>query len=304
MTRPWHQRFDVRGVFWRQFLRWAVHNVPYWLEPIVIGWWSLFFLLWGPGRRGVMRNLEHIKPGSSSVANFFRTYRVFWNFAWTITDNMRFKELRVVPDWEFVGTEHFRAMLEHESGLIMLTAHMGSYDLGAHLFAATTKREIVMVRAPETDPDTRKFEESIQDRTEETDGLRVGFNTGASELAIDLLHAIQRRAVVAIQGDRVTQGVGSVRTTMFGVPADLPAGPFALAMAARAPIFPVFVVRCGRRRYRLVTYPPIMLERRSRKREEDLQRAVDAWSETLQKAIGDGWFQWYAFAPFEAEAAA
>lgn len=302
MTRPF-QRFDVRGVFWRQFLRWAVHNVPYWLEPIVIGFWSLFFLLWGPGRRGVMANLAHIKPGSSSVGNFMRTYRVFWNYAWTITDNMRFKELRVVPDWEFVGMDHFHSMLSADSGSIMLTAHMGSYDLGAHLFAATTKREIVMVRAPETDPETRKFEESIQGRTED-DGLRVGFNTGASELAIDLLHSLQRRAVVAIQGDRVTQGVGSIRTRMFGVPADLPAGPFALAMASRAPIFPVFVVRRGRRRYQLVTCPPIHLERRSRRRDEDLQHAVDAWAATLQEVIREGWFQWYAFAPFEAEEAA
>ena len=48
----------------------------------------MFFLLWGPGRRGVMRNLSAIMPGSSAIANFFRTYRVFWNYAWTITDNV------------------------------------------------------------------------------------------------------------------------------------------------------------------------------------------------------------------------
>ena len=31
-----------------------------------MAFWSAFFLLWGPGRRGVMRNLKVIKPGSSA----------------------------------------------------------------------------------------------------------------------------------------------------------------------------------------------------------------------------------------------
>ena len=103
-TRPsrerWWSRFLVRGVFWRQFLRWAVLNVPSWLEPIVMASWSLFFLLWGPGRRGVMTNLKSILPRSTAIGNFFRTYRVFWNFANVIADNVRFKELRVSPDWD------------------------------------------------------------------------------------------------------------------------------------------------------------------------------------------------------------
>jgi len=112
-----------------------------------MAFWSGFFLLWGPGRRGVMRNLKVIKPGSFAVTNFFRCYRVFWNYAWTIADNVRFKELRTIPDWEFSGWDHFQEM-QARNGAILLTAHMGSYDLGAHLFSETSTRRIVMVRAP------------------------------------------------------------------------------------------------------------------------------------------------------------
>src|SRR6202011_3594827 len=90
----WRRRFLVHGVFWRHFLRFAALNVPPWIEPLVIAAWSFFFLLWGPGRRGVMRNLKAIIPGSNALTNLFRCYRVFWNFAWTLSDNARFKELR------------------------------------------------------------------------------------------------------------------------------------------------------------------------------------------------------------------
>ena len=60
----------MRGVVWRQLLRFAILNVPPWIEPIVMAFWSAFFLLWGPGRRGVMRNLKVIKPGSLADREF------------------------------------------------------------------------------------------------------------------------------------------------------------------------------------------------------------------------------------------
>lgn len=302
MTR-FFRRFLVRGVFWRVFLHWAVLNIPLWLEPLVIGWWAMFFLLWGPGRRGVMRNLSAILPGSTAVANFFRSYRVFWNYAWTIADNARFRLMRTIPRWEFERRENFDALQSHGGGAILLTAHMGSYDLGAALFAELTTRRIVMVRAPEVDPETRRYEERVHEEKGAT-GLRVGFNTTASDLAFDLLAAVQSGEIVAIQGDRVTPGVASVETTLFGKRTNIPAGPFALAMASRAPIFPLFVMRRGRRRYCLLTCEPITVTRTSRDREHDIRRGVDEWVLALESAIRKGWQQWFAFEPYSEELAA
>lgn len=293
----------VRSVFWRQLLRFAVLNVPMWLEPFVIGFWSLFFLLWGAGRGNILRNLRAIKPGSSAVTNFFRAYRVFWNFAWSIADTVRFRESRTMPDWEFAGIENFEVLRAHQGGAVILTAHMGSYDLGAHVFSETSHRDIVMVRAPELDPQTRVFEEAQQERSR-GESLRIDFNTKSAELALELLHAVQRGELVAIQGDRVTPGISSIPSTLFGQSVQLPSGPFALAMAARVPVFPLFIVRAGRRRYRLVTCPPIHVERRSRHRDDDLNAAVGQWSRQLEEIIRHGWYQWFAFDPSAEEQAA
>lgn len=296
----WFRRFLVQGVFWRQLLRFAVLNTPLWLEPLVLAAWSLFFLLWGPGRRGVMQNLSSIIPGSATLANFFRTYRVFWNFANTIADNVRFKELRVGPDWDFTGAENFKSLQDHEGGAIILTAHMGNYDLGAHLFAEISDRRIVMVRAPEADPQTRQYEEALHSRTV-TESLKVDFSTRASELAIDLLHSVRAGEIVAIQGDRVTPGIAAIPATLFGQKTQLPAGPFALAMAARVPIYPLFIVRLGRRRYRLVVGEPFEVIRSS-DRAASFERAVALWTAELERVIRIGWHQWFAFQPYATEA--
>jgi lauroyl/myristoyl acyltransferase len=297
----WFRRFLVHGVFWRQVLRWGVLNVPLWIEPLAIAWWSLLFLLWGSGRRGVMRNLSAILPGSSAIANLGRTYRVFWNFAWTIADNVRFKEQRVGPDWEFEGFEHFEELQSREGGAIILTAHMGNYDLGAHLFAEISKRNIVMVRAPETDPQTRRYEEAATERTV-TGSLKIDFSTRASELALDLLEALQRGEIIAIQGDRVTEGISALPATLFGKATEVPAGPFALSMTARVPIFPLFIIRLGRRRYRLVVSKPFEVIR-TRDREEAFHRATVEWTRELESVVRSAWYQWFAFEPYFEELA-
>jgi predicted LPLAT superfamily acyltransferase len=295
------RRFAVNGVFWRQLLRWGMLVMPAWLEPLALAFWSLVFLLWGPGRRGVMRNLTAIVPGSNALTNFCRTYLVFWNFACTILDNVRFKETRIAPDWEIAGGENFRAMIAEKGGAILLTAHMGNYDLGAHIFAETSARRIVMVRAPEADPETREYEENLHERTA-AGAVKIDFSTRANELALDLLHALQRGEIVAIQGDRATPGITTMTTKLFGKSTELPVGPFALAMTARVPIYPLFVVRRGRRRYRLVVAKPLVVER-TRDRTAVFERALDEWTRELETVIRASWFQWFAFEPFSKELA-
>lgn len=295
----WSRRFLVQGVFWRQFLRWAVSTVPFWIEPPILSFWTFLFLLWGPGRRGVMQNLRAIFPGSAAVTNFFRTYRVFWNFAWSIADRVRFIEYGVAPDWEFTGVDHFNSLQSHSGGAIILTAHMGNYDLGAQLFAAISKRPIVMVRAPEVDPETREYENELHGRAGST-GLKVDFSTRASDLAVDLIASLNRGEIIAIQGDRVTPGIAPLAATLFGKRTQVPAGPFALAMAARVPIYPLFITRVARRRYRLIVAAPFTVER-SRNRAETFEVAAKRWTAELEHVIRNAWFQWFTFQPFSEE---
>jgi predicted LPLAT superfamily acyltransferase len=294
------RRFLVHGVFWRQLLRWGVLNMPLWVEPAGLATWAALFLFWRSGRRGVMANLKSILPRSTAFGNFFRTWRVFWNFANVIADNVRFKELRVGPDWEFTGSEHFEELQSRAGGAIILTAHMGSYDLGAQLFAEISRRPLVMVRAPEIDPETRRYEQELHLRTV-TEALKIDFSTRASELAIDLLHALERGEIIAIQGDRVTPGISTLPATFFGKRALFPAGPFALAMAARVPVYPLFIVRLGRRRYQLVVGKPFEVHR-TRDRSESFERAMTEWTRELESVVRRAWFQWFAFYPYADEA--
>lgn len=287
-------RFNVRGVFWRRLHHWSVRNIPWFTEPILIFWMSLaFYLGWAPGRRSVQQNLAAILPGSSRVANFFRGWRVVHSFSWVMTDTWRFTETGTGSDWEIEGREHLEALLDSPDGAIILTAHMGNYDLGSYLLSEQIGRSLTVVRVPELDPETESFASSRRDQS--ISGLQVEYNTRPDALGLALLEAVCEGRLVAIQGDRVPPGVAATVQPLFGIPAKIPTGPFMLAMTARAPLYPLFVIRTGIRRYRVIIHAPIVCERTTRDRDESVRRPMRQWIDILEPTIRRHWDQWHYF---------
>jgi phosphatidylinositol dimannoside acyltransferase len=293
------RRFLVRGVFWRQLLNWGVNNTPYSVEPPALAAGTVFFYAsLTSARRATIRNLRAILPRSFSLANHARAFRMFWNFACTITDTARFNECGDLVDWEFDGLEHFERLVASPEGAIILTAHMGNYDLGSYLFARRMHRPLTIVRAPEFDAQTQAY---VSQRREKgiTGEFRTDYNTNPQMLALDLIAALQERQIVAIQGDRVVGPVTAHEARLFDRPALIPSGPFALALATGALIYPLFVIRVGWKRYRVTTFAPIECRRTGRDRNVDISRAVNSWIDVLQQMIRAHPHQWFMFESFE-----
>lgn len=285
-------------------LAWAVNNISYALEPLQMWVWTFFFFVfWGSGRRAVMQNLSKIVPGSTPLGNFFRAYRVFLEFAWTFTDSTQFLERQTGFDWEFEGREYLGAISNTSTGAIVLTAHMGNYDLGSYMFSRHLNRPITTIRAPEVDPASHAYSAAQRERIDSR--FRVLYNTDPTTLAYQLVEVIGDGQIVAIQGDRALPGVPAREITMFGARTSLPIGPFALAMATRVPIHPMFIARIGRRRYRVIAMAPITCVRSSGvSRDDAIADAMNEWVASLELVITRHWYQWFTFVPFDREEAA
>ncbi|HEX8281554.1 MAG TPA: hypothetical protein VF551_09260, partial [Chthoniobacterales bacterium] len=167
MSRAAHllRRFDVRGVLWRNYLDFALANVPFYLQPILLTVWTIFFFFFAaPARRAVVQNLAVVLPGSSPFMNHLRAFRTLLQFAWTITEAAHYKLNKSEFNFEIEGAAHLE-QLGRAQGAIVLTAHMGSYDLGAALFAQKFNRELRMVRAPEPHAETARHLRSTVEQT-------------------------------------------------------------------------------------------------------------------------------------------
>ncbi|MFL6539071.1 MAG: lysophospholipid acyltransferase family protein [Chthoniobacterales bacterium] len=290
------RRFAVHGVFWRQYLDWAILNTPFYMHFVLLCFWTLFFFFFAaPARRAVIANLRVVLPESPRVMNYLRALRTFYNFAWTISDGAIYRLTKAEFRYHIIGSE-FLEQLAAAPGAIVLTAHMGNYDLGAALFAQKFNRPIQMVRAPEPHDETEEhLRTSLREMGE--GGVSIAYNTAGALLSFGLLDALRRGEIVSIQGDRVVGDVAPTDGRLFGRCAQLPNGPFILARAAEVPIFPLFIVRGGYRSYEIIVREPIRVCRHSVERQNDIAPAVTQWCNVLEQTIAQHCSQWFGFAP-------
>lgn len=307
MLRRFLQRIGMHGDLGPRFQAWAVRNCPFFLEPVfLVGYSLVFFLVAAPQRRAVISNLAVILPGSTKFENFLRAYRVFLSFASSATDAVRTREFAKLEgstagscvDWEVVGVEHFEKIANDEAGAIVLTAHMGNYDVAAPVFSEKFRSRLNAVRAPEKTKQQQEYRRRELEG-QQSDSYSVHYNSPESVLGLELTQALARGEIVAIQGDRILFEVSSLDT-----PFDdrhqmaVPKGPFVLALTTRTRIHPLFILRLGQRRYRVLIRPPIECTtsaRGAQARDAAIQTAAAAWMTELAPVMREHWHQWYVF---------
>jgi phosphatidylinositol dimannoside acyltransferase len=149
-----------------------------------------------------------------------------------------------------------------------------------------------VVREAETDPRAQRFiAELIRSRSGD---LYTTHFAEDPQLGVDLLDALRRGEIVALQGDRPRNGGRAAYISLFGRPFPVPVGPLALARAAGVPILPVFVFREGRKRYRCSLRAPIRISATG-DRQADMEQVLQRFAAELEWAISHRPHQWFCF---------
>jgi KDO2-lipid IV(A) lauroyltransferase len=205
-----------------------------------------------PDERAVARAaLARFVEGATPARLDALVRELFHNFAICFTDLITTNRMErtdgLLASTE--GVEHLEAAERLGRGLVVVTAHLGNWELGGRLLAGTVTRPTHVVVAPERDPGVERFLRG--------DTGPVRYLTRLAPLdVLPLVAALRRNEVVALQGDRALGGRGDRRQPFFGVPAPFPLGPFVLARAARAPVLPAFCLLRRDRRYTIALGEP------------------------------------------------
>jgi lauroyl/myristoyl acyltransferase len=291
-------RFAVESIFWRKAIDWSVAHIPtFFHRPLIWSAASIFFFVAVPARRALLKNLKLVRPKSWRVANSLRVIRVFANFGWSLTDTAAYRIAKARIRYELEGLRYLDQLASAKNAIV-LTAHMGSYDLAAGLFAQKFHRQVRMVRAPERDPlATQHVDLALQESSGGTVG--VGYSSDGTALAFDLLNALRTGEVISMQGDRVTGEVARAPAKLFDRKILLPNGPFVLSLVSEAPIYPLFIVRTSYRKYKIVAHEPIVSLPSTASRDEIIGEMMQRWASVLEEIVRCYWPQWFAFAPLD-----
>ncbi|HSS77190.1 MAG TPA: lysophospholipid acyltransferase family protein [Thermoanaerobaculia bacterium] len=285
--------FHVTGVFWFRFHRFGVTILPEPALRLTIEFFAAFFWLsLRKIRAAVASNLEAVLGPCGWWERQRRIHRTFLSFAWCLSE--RYERLSTDRTFtvEAEGLDAWHELLASGRGFILVTAHMGAWEVGSMVPASRDCRRIHVVREAETDPRAQQFIEGLI-RTCGGDLYTTHFAEDA-HLGVDLLDALRRKEIVALQGDRPRAGGRTAEVRLFDRAYSLPIGTAALARAAEVPIVPVFVFREGRLRYRCILRPAFVVAETA-DRQRDLREALERFAADLEAAIRREPHQWFCF---------
>jgi KDO2-lipid IV(A) lauroyltransferase len=234
--------------WWRRFAELGCVYGPEWWKrgsPPVIA--ALIFAIARNQREAVMRNQRQLHGPQGRVREMWNGYRVFAEFARSLTETMEQWGPRPRPlALSVSGRDLALAALAEHRGLIVLTGHFGCWEVGAR-FLSELGRPVNLVMAHEPNATVRNFMHDFRSRH----GVNVIYSDRSVFAALPILQALRRDEIVGMQIDPWNSAAGTHEVEFCGRPAHFPIGPFAIARVAQAPLVPVFAVRNGIRRYEL-----------------------------------------------------
>lgn len=238
--------------------------------------------------RNLQANLRSAFPQCSTREVEELSKRIFRNFARNLVDYGRFHTItdealdRLLPAVQHL---HFlEASSAKGRGVILVTGHIGNWELGA-LFFGRHGYKINVVTIPEGSARI----DSIRGAYRSRQNIRTIVVDGSPFSSLEIVAALRRGEIVAMLVDR-WEGTDAVPAKLFGADHRFPRGPFVLSRATGAPILPAYIVRDGSV-YRGMIDPPFSMdapedEPGARRLSESLERMIRAYPD-----------QWYNFAP-------
>jgi lauroyl/myristoyl acyltransferase len=285
-------RFD--GLMWRKFARLGCVYGPEWWKrgsPPVVA--LIIFLLIGRNRRGVVENQRRVVGDLGKGRLLAAAYRVFAMFARCMTETMEFygprpRTFRIDEPEE----NHVARVLALGRGVILATAHVGNWDISGRALHATG-RPVCLVMGREPNETTQEYAR----RSREHVGVRVIFSDSSVFSAFNMIRALRRNEILAIQIDRGNGEPNSAakRMPFFGAEASFQEGPFHLARVSGTPVVPVVTLRRGLRHYEIVLGRPRWV---ARDVPGDAEAALREMVEFFEQTIREHPEQWFQFAPF------
>lgn len=204
------------------------------------------------GRRIAYGNLSSSFPSLSPKEIRWMVVRCYRNLGVSIAEFSRLPRLsreRISGMAEVEGVENLEAALRGGRGAILLTAHLGNWELLGAVLAA---------RGYEVNAIVSRLKVKGLDRLVGRIRRSIGVNPIPRESLKSAVESLKRNQILAILADIDTRARG-VFVRFFGRRAFAPIGPISISLQTGAPIVPAFIVREGRR-HRIFILEPLKPE--------------------------------------------
>ncbi|MFZ1613777.1 MAG: lysophospholipid acyltransferase family protein [Holophaga sp.] len=292
VQRPWTSR-SLGSAFQHQIfytlIRIFGRQGAYFVLYFVVAW---YVLLRPSVRKRCGFYLKRRFPSRNGFQRLWDAYRLSLELGKVLVDRAVFgilgpEKLRC----SLTGQETLRALLAEGHGLILVTAHAGSWQLSmASLVNLRAPVSLLIHREP-GDVDRHFFEHGEQQLP-----YRIIDPIGYLGGMLEMLQVLKTGEVLCIMGDRVMGGEGSALAVDFlGGPIRIPFSPYKLASATGAPIAVIFPHKSGPDSYALQVARIIRVPENLGRLAAGYQPYADEYAACLEEFVTEYPYQFFNY---------
>ena len=303
MSGDWKRRREGGGRFAIWLIRGIGRHGGRGVARALLPFITVYFLL----RRGAERrdSQAYLSRVLGRRASWWDVARHIHCFAATILDRVFLLGGQLGRfDVGIVGLDELHRALDQRRGVLLLGSHLGSFEV---LRVLAQERPDYVIRVVLDKGHNPAMTQLLDELNPEIAAGVIDAGQDGPSLMLDIQHAVQSGALVALLADRVHRGENSLDAPFLGAAARFPLTPMQVAMALKVPVVLGFGLYRGGNRYDLVFEPfSDGLDIPRERRRAELASLIRRYAERLEhhaRSAPLNWFNFYDFWDHSSDAA-
>ena len=222
----------------------------------------------------------------SVLNSVFRIYRSYFTFGRIHLDRLAITSgLRHKFTFQFDGIEHIDHLLEQKKGGILLTAHIGNFNLAKHFFEERHAEAVVNLVV--TDFEHEQIKNYLESITGKSGVQLIVLKEDMSHI-FRMNKALKNNELLVFAADRYLPNTKTYEALFMGEMVKFPQGPFKLAARNKIPVLFVHLMREKNFHYHFYARPYIPETFTSKE-------ILKAYLNDLEKMLKKYPHQWYNY---------
>lgn len=260
----------------------------YFLLRFVVLYYFLFS--WRSSRQ--IYALYHQRLGYGRMSSLFKIYRNYYLLGQSIIDKVVVMSgIKNNFTYNFDGEENLREIVSLKKGGLLLSAHIGNWDIAGHLFTRlNTPIHIVMF-----DGEQEKIKEWLASVTGKKSINIIVIKNDLSHI-YEISEVLKNNELVCLHADRFLEGNKTFSADFLGGKARFPMGPFVLASTFKVPVSYVFAVKESNLHYHF--FASSIKNYEYLEKERVMQEMLLEFTKEMEvkiKRYPEQWFNYYNF---------
>jgi len=248
---------------------------------------SFYYVLSSRKQTRAIYRYFRLRRRQSMLQSAISTYRNYYVFGQTIIDKIAITAgLEHKYTYEFDGIENIRQLARDDCAGIMVSAHVGNFDVAQYFMGEFDKR-IHLVTTDEERQILKTYLSRIMAKPK-TDFIIVKNDMSH---VFEINRVIDDKGIICFTGDRFIDGSKTLAANFLGAQAYFPAGPFLISSRLNTPVLFVYVMRERKRHYHLYARKASFTHR-------DAHSLLRAYIESIEQILAKYPLQWFNYYDF------